>query len=241
MATLAPPPNLMRALTEPLRGAPLFAAGLIVWFAGAAYCHGYERLLSGAAEWPGSLTWSAIAVMPWFALFEWSKQPKGAEITRRPWILLGLILGIAAVSVALEYLVNWCLDDVTDQLSLLLLRRLPAIGATLLLIALARKSANARPYAETASLSSIAQLIEYVEAADNYVELHINGRTTLRRMTLTDAAQTLERRGFIRVHRRFLVNGSQILAVRQNGKGRIVLKSGAELPVGRAYARNIPA
>ena len=241
MATIAPRPNLVRSLSEPLRGVPLVGVGLIVWLGGAAYCHGYERLLSGASEWPGSLTWSAIAVMPWFALFEWSKQPKGAEITRRPWILLALILGIAAASVAVEYLVNWCLDDFTDQLSLLLLRRLPAIGATLLLIALARKSAAARPYAETADLRSIAQLIDYVEAADNYVELHINGRTTLRRMTLTDAAQALERRGFVRVHRRFLVNRSRIVEVRQNGRAYVLLNSGAKLPVGRAYSPNIAA
>lgn len=239
MATIAPPPNLTRALSEPLRGAPLITAGLIVWLAGAAYCHGYERLLSGASEWPGSLSWSAIAVMPWFALFEWSKQPRGAEVTRRPRTLIGLVLGVAAASVIVEYLVNWCLDDVTDHLSLLVLRRLPAIGATLLLIALARKSASSRPYAETADLRSLAHLIDYVAAADNYVEIHLNGRIILRRMTLTDAAQTLERRGFIRVHRRFLVNRAQISEVHQNGKARVRLKSGAELPVGRAYAPNV--
>ena len=78
MASIAPRQFEWRLLLEPLRGRALVATGLIVWLAGAAYCHGYERLLSGPHEWGGSLSWSAIAVLPWFGLFEWSKQPKNA-------------------------------------------------------------------------------------------------------------------------------------------------------------------
>jgi hypothetical protein len=91
MASLAQRPNLARLFFEPVRGSSLIGCGVAVWVLGAAYCHGYQELLSGSAgAWSGSLMWSAIAVVPWFALFEWSKQPQGVEATRRPAMLVAL-------------------------------------------------------------------------------------------------------------------------------------------------------
>jgi two-component system LytT family response regulator len=241
MASLAPRPNLLRLFFEPLRGASLFGCGMVVWLAGAAYCHGYQRLLAGTAgDWSGSLTWSAIAVVPWFALFEWSKQPQGADATRRPALLVGLVLGIAALSIALEYLVDFCIGDMSDRFGLLVMRRLPAIGVTVLLIALTRKAVLRRaPSAGTVDLAAIADAIDWVEAADNYVELHSRGKVSLRRMTMREAAETLQRHDFVRIHRRFLVNRAKIRSMHLNGKRAVVLESGAELPVGRAYEVNL--
>jgi hypothetical protein len=243
MATAAPRTDLLRVLSQPLSGLPLVLAGIVIWLAGAAYCHGYQRLLSGAGEWPGSLTWSAMAVVPWFALFEWSKQPRGIEATRRPVVLIALVIGIAALSIGLEYFVNFCLGEVADHLGMLVLRRLPPIGVTLLLIAVARQSVISPPPSsrDTASLASLAKRIEYVAAADNYIELHLGGRVVLRRMTLTEAANALDHRGFVRIHRRFLVNRDQIDSVHLNGRGKVRLRSGAELSVGRAFASNVAA
>ena len=114
---------------------------VVVWLAGACYCHSYQILAEGwVGPWSGSLTWSAIAVVPWFALFEWSKQPRRLTQMQGRALLLGLVLGIAALSIALEYLVNFCAGSVTDHLGLLMMRRLPAVGATILLIALARNA-----------------------------------------------------------------------------------------------------
>ena len=240
MATAALKTGIGRIFVEPLRGPPLVVSGLLVWFAGAAYCHGYERLLSGADEWEGSLIWSAVAVLPWFALFEWSKQPRGAEATRRPWILLALVLGIAALSIVLEYLINWSLGDLSDRVALLVMRRLPAIGATLLLIALAKKVASQRPLSSQAvTLSSIADMIDYVAAADNYVELHIGARVTMRRMTMAEAERSLAGCGFVRIHRRYLVNRKRVGGVVGNGDRRVRLSNGIELPVGRRFAPNL--
>ncbi len=240
MASLAPRKNLSGILFEPLRGGALIACGVAVWVAGAAYCHGYERLLSGGGGWPGSLTWSAIAVVPWFALFEWSKQPQGVEATRRPAVLLGLVVGIAALSVALEYFVDFCFGAVSDRLGLLVMRRLPAIAATILLIALTRRAVLRRPLSPASmALGSIAGAIDFVAAADNYVELHIHGKVTLRRMTMQDAAAALRRHRFVRIHRRYLVNRDRIRSVQLNGRRVVVLDSGQELPVGRAYEPNL--
>lgn len=229
-----------RVFLEPLRGSTLLFCGLAVWLAGAAYCHGYERLLTGVDEWRGSLVWSAIAVLPWFALFEWSKQPAGVEATRRPWILGGLVIGIAALSIALEYLINWSLGDLSDRVGLLVIRRLPAIGATLLLIMVARKAASQRPLSSQAvTLSSIADIIDFVAAADNYVELHIGGRVTMRRMTLAEADRALAGCEFVRIHRGYLVNRKRIGSVLGNGDKRVRLSNGTELPVGRRFAPNL--
>jgi hypothetical protein len=237
MAGLAPQSFRWRMFFEPMHGPPLVVSGLLVWLAGAAYCHGYERLLTGGGEWAGSLTWSAIAVLPWFALFEWTKQPRHRHAAGQVIMLAGLVVAIAALSIALEYAWNATLGEMTDRLGLLVMRRLPAIGATLLLIALARKAGlQDRSNPASADLSSIADAIEWVAAADNYVELHILGRTTLRRMTMADATRALKKHGFVRIHRKFLVKRAQISAIAERS---VRLKSGEELPVGAAFAPNL--
>ena len=239
MASLAPRPNLFRWLFEPLTGRPLVAAGILVWLAGASYCHGYQWLLTHeeGGPWSGSLIWSAVAVVPWFALFEWSKQRQGADAARRPALLVGLVLAIAGLSIALEYLVNFCVGDMTDHLGLLVMRRMPAIGVTILLIALARKAMLRQPPDPAAiPLSEIAGAIDWVAAADNYVELHSNGRVQLRRMTMARADGLLRRHGFVRIHRRYLINRDRIASV---GDKFVRMQSGQELPIGTAFASNL--
>ena len=239
MASLAPRPSLFKWLFEPLSGRPLVATGIVVWLAGAAYCHGYQWLLTGEATgpWSGSLIWSAVAVVPWFALFEWSKQRQGMDTMRRPAALVALVLAIAAASIALEHLVNFCVGDVTDRFWLLVMRRMPAIGVTVLLVALTRKAVLRQPPDPAAiPLSEIAAAIDWVAAADNYVELHSNGRVQLRRMTMARADGVLRRHGFIRIHRRYLINRNRITAV---GDKFVRMQSGHELPIGTAFASNL--
>jgi two-component system LytT family response regulator len=243
MATIAPPLSLGRFFFEPIRGGALVICALAVWLAGASYCHGYQYFLTGqeAGSWSGSLTWSAIAVVPWFALFEWSKEPQGLEATRRPATLAALVLAIAAFSISLEYLVDFCVGDVTDRFGLLVMRRLPAIGVSVLLITLTRRAVLRRPVnPATVELGTIAKAIDWIEAADNYVELHVGGRTVMRRMTMRDAEQALRGRGFVRIHRRFLINRDRIATIAGTNGDRVVrLADGTELSVGRAFAPNL--
>jgi DNA-binding LytR/AlgR family response regulator len=56
---------------------------------------------------------------------------------------------------------------------------------------------------------------------------------------MREAAETLQRHDFVRIHRRFLVNRAKIRSMHLNGKRAVVLESGAELPVGRAYEVNL--
>ena len=125
----------------------------------------------------------------------------------------------------------------TDHLGLLVMRRLPAIGVTVLLVALTRKAVLRRPPdPETIPLTQIAAAIDWVAAADNYVELHCNGRVQLRRMTMARADGILRRQGFVRIHRRYLINRNKIAAV---GDKFVRMQSGQELPIGTAFASNL--
>ena len=90
MATLSVRSVIEQARTAPLPLGAVAATALVVWLAGAIYCSGYEMLLTGLDNWPGSLWWSAVAVLPWFALFEWSKSERGRR-SCRPKLIMTLM------------------------------------------------------------------------------------------------------------------------------------------------------
>jgi hypothetical protein len=232
--------SLAGRISEPLRGGPLVIATLTVWTAGAAYCHGYERLLSGAGEWPGSFLWSAVAVLPWLGLFEWSKRRSDERLASSAGLLALALVGTGIASMLLEYSTDFLTGSRSAPLGLDLLRRLPAVGASLLAIlwAFAARSRNAeepeRPVSAT-DLIELAPSIDWIATADNYIELHIGGRVILLRMTMRTAERKLEPLGFARIHRRFLVNRRRIERVTGTNGDRRVRIGGTELPVGRSY------
>ena len=229
---------LERFRTEPLRGLPLAGLVVVAWVAGALYCSGYEALSTGYDNWPGSLIWSAAAVLPWLALFEWSKSGPGRRVLSRWSGLAAVLLGTAAASLFLEYTANALAGDPQTPILLALMRRLPAIGISLILVmwALAAGPATYEPDPE---LDALAGSIDWLAAADNYVELRMGGRIVMRRMTMREAERTLARRGFVRIHRRYLVNRERIVDVRGNGDKVVRLRGGTELPVGSRYAGNL--
>jgi hypothetical protein len=241
MATVMKVSVLSRVRTEPLRGPMLAGVALVVWLAGAFYCSGYELFSKGINNWPGCLIWSLFAVLPWLALFEWSKSQEGRRITASPLNLAAMLVGTAIVSLALEAVVALVEGESTTRLALALLRRLPAAGISFVLILWAREGGAAAAKEPDLTLAALAPTIDWVSAADNYVELHIAGRVTMRRMTLAEAEQALAGRGFVRIHRRYLVNRGRIAAVRGNGEKVVRLADGAELPVGKRFATNLLA
>ncbi|GAO38424.1 hypothetical protein SCH01S_15_00490 [Sphingomonas changbaiensis NBRC 104936] len=239
---------LTTTLAYPLHGQALVATILIVWAAGAAYCHGYERLLTGAHEWPGSFLWSAVAVLPWLALFEWSKTPAGERLGSRPWQLLLALLATAAASILLQAAADAIAGNASRSVALNLLRRLPPLGAGVVLILWARSVRSARAMAARneadagpANLVQIAGSIDWIAAADNYIELQIGHRTLIRRMTLSAAERELASCDFVRIHRRYLVNRRRIEAVAGTNGDRRVRIAGSELPIGRRYASRLDA
>ena len=79
--------------------------------------------------------------------------------------------------------------------------------------------------------------IEWVEAEGNYARIHAGNGGGLIRSSLRSLERKLGPAGFVRVHRSALCRKDLVTAVRREDKGmRLVLRSGAEVAVGRAYA-----
>jgi DNA-binding LytR/AlgR family response regulator len=236
-------------LLRPLPAAWLVPLAAVVLTAGAAYCLGYEGLQGGIGEWPGSYLWSAYAVLPWLALFEAVKR---AEWERdRPFdpaMLVLLLMGTGLFSVGLEYLVDGLRGSRSAPAGLLVMRRLPAIAATLLLLLLARREWKAAMSGEPApattseaeTLRGQAESVRWIQAADNYLELHLPGQVLMRRLTMREAASILEPLGFVRIHRSYLVNRRHVAAVvRGNGRVAVETVDGNLLPTGRAFSAEV--
>ncbi|MCV2352677.1 response regulator [Paucibacter sp. B2R-40] len=80
--------------------------------------------------------------------------------------------------------------------------------------------------------------VEWVAAADNYIELHTASASHLDRHTLADfLAHPLTQGQFLRVHRSHAVNPQHIqaLATLPRGEAELTLSSGAKLRVSRGF------
>lgn len=78
--------------------------------------------------------------------------------------------------------------------------------------------------------------IDWVEAAGNYVTLHVNGETHLLRETMTAMEDRLDARKFVRIHRSAIVNVERIRELRPwfHGDYQVLLTNGEELMLSRA-------
>lgn len=76
------------------------------------------------------------------------------------------------------------------------------------------------------------QDIRYIEGLDDYVKIHqSNAKTIVARMTLKKLMEKLPAKGFVRIHRSFIVPVSAITAVRNKN----VYLGDIELPLGASY------
>ena len=73
--------------------------------------------------------------------------------------------------------------------------------------------------------------IDWIEADDDYVHLHVGAESHLLRSTLAELEQRLSPEGFVRIHRSRLVNLDRIKEFRPlfHGESVIILKGGARL------------
>ncbi|MDM4768046.1 response regulator [Pelomonas sp. SE-A7] len=79
--------------------------------------------------------------------------------------------------------------------------------------------------------------VQWVAAADNYIELHAPPRSYLDRRTLNAFLEHPAAGGFVRVHRSHAVNASHIQSVTAlpHGEAQLTLTSGQMLRVSRSY------
>ena len=83
--------------------------------------------------------------------------------------------------------------------------------------------------------------IDWIEAADNYVNLHVGADTHLIRETMNSLEGRLDSRKFLRIHRSTIVNAERIKELRPWFHGEYVdlLKDGTELTLSRTYREKI--
>jgi two-component system LytT family response regulator len=85
--------------------------------------------------------------------------------------------------------------------------------------------------------------IDWIEAADYYVEIHAGGRSYLHRETMQRLQTLLDPERFVRIHRSRLVNRDRIHEIRWENRGEmiVVTTSGAALKVARSCRAKLHA
>jgi two-component system LytT family response regulator len=85
--------------------------------------------------------------------------------------------------------------------------------------------------------------VDWIEAADNYVELHVGSESHLLRETISGLAARLDPARFLRIRHSTIVNLERVKELRPLFRGEylIVLRDGTELTSSRRYRKNLDA
>jgi two-component system LytT family response regulator len=83
--------------------------------------------------------------------------------------------------------------------------------------------------------------IDWIEAAGNYVKLHVGGDTHLIRETMNAVEGRLSPEAFVRIHRCHIVNIEQVRELQPwfNGEYVVFLKNGTRLTLSRGYRERL--
>lgn len=83
--------------------------------------------------------------------------------------------------------------------------------------------------------------IEWLEAAENYVNLHVRGHVYPLRSTMTAIEERLDPLRFVRVHRSYIVNLDFLERIEplDTGDARLLLKDGNRIPCSRRYRQRL--
>ena len=131
-----------------------------------------------------------------------------------------------ALKRALDQLARTQPETVHDQLSALLNELRPAPQSDRLAV----KSEGRVVFVKIAD-------VDWVEAADNYVSLHVGKDTHLLRETMTSIEQRLPREKFIRISRSTIVNMERIKELQPlfHGEYAVILRDGTKLTLSRSH------
>jgi two-component system, LytTR family, response regulator len=85
------------------------------------------------------------------------------------------------------------------------------------------------------------ELIDWIEAAGNYSEIHVGGNVYLLREKISTIEQTLDPGQFVRIHRSIIVNIDRVREAHQMGRGDLLIElhGGKRLPLSRTYRDRI--
>jgi two-component system, LytTR family, response regulator len=84
-----------------------------------------------------------------------------------------------------------------------------------------------------------AEQIDWIESEDNYVVIHSGKQSHLVRQSLNAMQHVLDPDGFLRIHRRILVNIDRIREMRAQRPAGILLQDGSILPVSRRLKEKV--
>jgi two-component system, LytTR family, response regulator len=89
----------------------------------------------------------------------------------------------------------------------------------------------------TMSVLVRAREIDWIEAADNYVELHVGKETHLMRVTMGWIQERLDPELFVRIHRSCILNVDRIQKMEPlfQGEYQFTLRDGTKLTSSRGY------
>jgi len=78
--------------------------------------------------------------------------------------------------------------------------------------------------------------VDYVEAQDDYISVHTDGKSLLKQHRLSDLEKSLDPSRFVRIHRKFILNVDRLARIELYAKdSRVaILKDGTKLQVSRA-------
>jgi two-component system LytT family response regulator len=87
------------------------------------------------------------------------------------------------------------------------------------------------------------QDIDWIEAADYYVCLHVGGKSHLLRRSLTDLEESLAPDSFCRIHRSIMVNLNRVNSIEFDtaGEYEVLLEGGKRLKLSRRYRKELEA
>jgi two-component system LytT family response regulator len=85
--------------------------------------------------------------------------------------------------------------------------------------------------------------VDWMDAADNYVRLHVRGRELLVRETVASLVAQLDPARFVRVHRSAIVQIDRVVEIRAetHGDAELELRDGTRIPVSRTWRGRLQA
>ncbi|HKW34037.1 MAG TPA: LytTR family DNA-binding domain-containing protein [Candidatus Acidoferrum sp.] len=85
--------------------------------------------------------------------------------------------------------------------------------------------------------------VDWIEAAENYVELHVGSVNYLLHVTMNSLEKSLDPEIFLRIHRSIIVNLGRIKNVQSAAHGEhvVTLRDGVRLQSGRTYSERLRA
>ena len=235
-------------LTRPLTLREAVVIGAVLLTAGTIYCQIYcllalQQMHGASMPLGASVHRASVDVVFAFAVFELGKR---VPIRGRWWSWLVLVL-LFAGAIALASLWRMQLHIMSDGLSprRIAVDRIPFMGFAAAALAYFHKAsqrnlAQAQAASDSADAMPPADWIDWIRAAGNYVEIRVDGRTILKRMTMAQAEQALAGKAFVRVHRSMLVNRSRIAGLDRSERPRhLRLADGSTVKIGEAYRANL--